>query len=378
MLFHLFVNRLKCLLRNRTTLFWTLLFPILLGTMFHFAFANIMDTENFSTIAVAVADSEAYQNDTVFQQALQAAGEGEAPLLDPEVVSREQADSLLQDGKVDGVIATEDGLSLVTKENGINQTILKTFLDEYMQTSATVRHILTENPGAQTEVFERLAEKASYIKDVPLGRAQPDLTLTYFYALMAMVCLYGSFWGMKNVVDIQSDQSDLGARRSVAPTHKLTSVLCDAAASLVILMGEIMITLLYLIGVLGVDFGNQIGYILLTCFAGCIAGISYGIFVGCVCKKSEAVKTGILTGVTLFLCFLAGLMMVNMKDIIAQNVPLLSYINPAALLTDCFYSLYIFETHTRYFLNIGLLFVISFIFCTVSYFVLRRQKYASI
>ena len=37
---HLFKVRLKCLLRDRTILFWTLFFPIILATFFNFTLAK--------------------------------------------------------------------------------------------------------------------------------------------------------------------------------------------------------------------------------------------------------------------------------------------------------------------------------------------------
>jgi len=75
---------------------------------------------------------------------------------------------------------------------------------------------------------------------------------------------------------------------------------------------------------------------------------------------------------------LAGLMIDTMKDMIARKAPVLSYINPAALITDAFYSLYIFESHRRFFLNIGLLLLISSSMCILSFLRLRRDRYASL
>ena len=43
------------------------------------------------------------------------------------------------------------------------------------------------------------------------------MNLVYFYALLAMACMYSHSWGLRNATDIQADLSDLGARRSVAP-----------------------------------------------------------------------------------------------------------------------------------------------------------------
>ena len=71
-------------------------------------------------------------------------------------------------------------------------------------------------------------------------------------------------------------------------------------------------------------------------------------------------------------------MFVNMKDIVARNVPLLAYINPAALITDGLYSLYIYEHLNRFWLNFGLLGLITGLLCLGSYFFLRGERYASL
>ena len=78
------------------------------------------------------------------------------------------------------------------------------------------------------------------------------------------------------------------------------------------------------------------------------------------------------------LCYLADLMWVDMKYIIATRVPLLSYINPAALIADAFYSLYLFDGHHRFFLSIGLLCLLSALMSLISIFRLRRERYGSI
>jgi ABC-2 type transport system permease protein len=95
-------------------------------------------------------------------------------------------------------------------------------------------------------------------------------------------------------------------------------------------------------------------------------------------KKNEGLKIAILIAVSNIGSFLAGMMYVNMKYIIAKNLPLLSYLNPATLITDGFYSLYYYNTHQRFFVNISILAVLSIIFSLITYFIIRRQRYASL
>jgi ABC-2 type transport system permease protein len=76
--------------------------------------------------------------------------------------------------------------------------------------------------------------------------------------------------------------------------------------------------------------------------------------------------------------FFAGMMAPEMKYIIAQKAPILSYLNPVNLITDAFYCLYYFDTFTRYTINVILLCIFILVFCTGTYFIIRRRKYASL
>ena len=67
-----------------------------------------------------------------------------------------------------------------------------------------------------------------------------------------------------------------------------------------------------------------------------------------------------------------------MKYVIDKNVPIINKINPAALLTDGFYSLYYYDTLNRYVMDVISLVIISLVLILLSLGSLRRQKYDSI
>jgi ABC-2 type transport system permease protein len=384
MFWHVFVYRLKCLVRDRELVFWTLIFSILLGTLFYVAFGHLTaESARFQPIKVAVVNNEAYNQDPALQAVLkELSSAGANQMLDLLVVDDKEAEELLEEGAVSGIITAGELPRLTVKEPGIYQSILKMILDEYIQTTKTITNIVSRNPQVSGELFENLQSQNGYRRDyteqISFSDAMPDMVLGYFYALLAMACMYSGFCGLRNAFDIQADLSDKGARRSVAPTHKMVVVLADSAAALAISFSEVLILLGYLAFVLGVNFGNQVGYVLLTCLAGSVAGVSFGTFIGTSVRGSEGVKTGLLIGSTMAMSFLAGLMWIDMKHVVALKAPWLVYINPATLVADAFYSLYIFDTHRRFFINIGMLCVISAVFCGLSFVRLRREKYASI
>ena len=57
-----------------------------------------------------------------------------------------------------------------------------------------------------------------------------DITVTYFYALLAMTTLYGSFWGIRAVNEVQADQSMKGPYKS-GPVHKMKMLLAAILAA---------------------------------------------------------------------------------------------------------------------------------------------------
>jgi ABC-2 type transport system permease protein len=380
---HIYFYKLKCLTRDKQMLFWTLLFPILLAILFELSLSNITSGEIFNEIEIAVVENTEFRQNINFQSVLSSVSDSkiskEKSLFNIKYTTKEEADKLLSDKKIEGYIYFENGIKLIVKKSGLNQTIIKGFLDDYMQTTSTIITIINENPSVvHNGLIKDVADRKDYLKEVTADKAEPDTIVHYFYTLIAMACLYGSFWGLKEVVAVQADQSAQGARVNIAPTHKLKVFAVSMLAAVTIQLLEIFILLLFLIFGLKVDFGNQLGYIALTCIAGTFTGVTFGAFIAAVVKTGEGLKIGILIGTSMIMTFLAGMMYAGMKQIIRRNVPVLSYLNPANLISDSFYSLYFYNTHTQYFINLILICCFTVLFSFLTYLVLRRQKYASI
>ncbi|HEY5556044.1 ABC transporter permease [Acetobacterium sp.] len=367
--------RLKCIFKDKQLMFWTFLFPILLATLFNLAFSNISSSDNFVKVNVAVIQNEALDQNPAFTQAINGADH----LFVVQNTTQAEADTLLKDNQIDGYITFDPDLKLVVNQSGLNQTIIRGFLDDYVQSNATIVTVITQNPGAlQSGSLDGISNRTEYLTAVSASQANPDPVVNYFYALIAMTCLYGGFLGIKEVVAIQADLSAVGARINLAPTNKLTVFLSSMLAATTIQMLELMILLTFISGVLGISFGDQPGYIVLTCLVGSLTGVTFGACLASIIKQGEGLKIGILIGSTMTMCFLAGMMSADIKYVVMTKAPILAYLNPANLITDSFYALYYYNTHTQFFTDILLLCGFTLIFSAVTYFVLRRQKYASL
>lgn len=381
MFFHNYKYRMKCIVKDKQLMFWTLLFPIILATLFNLAFSNLSSAENFSSINIAVVKELDYEKNIEFVEAIKSVSSGESgrDLFNVEYTSKDEAQKLLDDNKVDGFIYFDHDIRVTVKKSGINQTILKSFVDEFKQTSSTIKTVIEKNPEIINQgTLNSFMERKDYIKDVAISKVDPDTTVNYFYTLIAMACFYGSFLGIKEVSVIQGNQSSQGARVNVAPTNKLKVFMASMAAAATVQLFDIGILIAYLALVIKVSFGNQLLYIILTCIIGTIAGVSFGTFIGSIIKKGEGIKIGILIGTTMTMSFLSGMMYDKMKYIINTNMPILGYINPVNLIADSFYSLYYYDNLTKFFTNLVLLCIFTIIFSSITYLVLRRQKYASL
>ena len=382
---HILRYRLKCFFRDRQMLFWTLVFPLMLATLFHLAFSNLVSVDRFAGIRVAVVDSDAYRRNTAFQAALSSVsgteGEGEeSRLFEVTLADRAEAERLLDENQVAGYIYVDSNetLRLVVRNTGLNQTIVKGFLDDYHQTASAVGHILQDNPSAvQTGLLNAAMERIHYLEEKPVDEGEATPALIYFYSLIAMTALYGGFWGMRVVNELQANQSPQGARVSVAPVHKMKRLLVDISAVFVIQYAIILILMVYIALVLGHEFGSRLGLVALAALAGCFMGISFGACIAALVKRKEGIKTGILIGASMLMSFFAGMMYHGIKYLVIEAVPFMAWVNPANLMTDAFYALY-YGSINRCVLNIGGLVAFGAIFCLVAYAVLRRQKYASL
>lgn len=374
---HIFLNKLKILLRTKVTIFWTLIFPLILATFFNLAFGNIAAEEKFEPFDIAVIKNEEYENRVAFKTVIEELSkDGENKMFNVQYIeSEENAYELIENNKIKGYIKVQDEIKVIVKENGTAQTILKSIIDNYYQTFSMIENVAQINPQS-ININEIINFNNENFKDKSSNNM--DYVVVYFYTLIGMTCLYGGFFGINAVNEVEANLSKRAARVSVAPTHKLKTLVASLLAGFIIQYAEVLILLAYLIFVLGIDFGNQTLYIIILTLFGSLAGTTLGTLIGSSNRKSEGTKTGILVSITMACSFLAGMMILDMKYIIAKNVPILAKINPVAMITDGLYSLYYYDTLDRYFYNVISLIIFSVIMVIASYFFIRRKKYDNI
>lgn len=378
---HLFINKLKVLLKRKEMLFWTLIFPFLLGAFFYIALSNVGKDFNLEIIPIAIVDNEYYRQDNILNEVISSLSkETDNQLFNTVYVSESKAKKLLNEEKIDGYIMLNENNNpqMIVKTNGISQTIIKSVLDEYYQMSSATTKMINYNPEIlYNGIIETLKEERNYIVDD--SNENIDFSINFFFTLIAMTCLYGSMIGLEVIKDHEANLSTKGARMCMAPVNKFKMILAGLSAGYIIQVTSLALLFLYLIYAFNVNFGNQILPTIILSMIGCLSGTSLGVFIGVSNKKSEGFKIGLLISVTMAFCYLSGMMGgVELKAFFDEKIPLLAKINPVNIITDGLYSLFAYDNLNVYYNCLTRISIITLILIVLSYVFIRRKKYDSI
>lgn len=317
-------------------------------------------------------------DDEAFLALVKSLAAGVERLFNLRLTTKEEALALLAAGKVRGIIETGEKMALIVNQSGIEQSILKTFVDNYAQTASAVNRIAVHKPAALAMIPALHAADALFLEELPITHAEPDNLLIFYFSLLAMTCLFGGSVGMTEVNAIQANLSGHAARMSFAPVHKLKLFLSGISAALVLRFAKHLLFLAYLVFALSIDFGERAGLIVAALFLCTLLGISFGAFVTSLVKGAEGLKDSILFATSIVGAHLSGNSHPRLKYIIETSAPPLAFINPARWMTDAFYALYYFDTYGRFLESVVGMAIFTAVFTGGTYFVIRRRKYASL
>ena len=383
MFYHNFKYTLKVLLRNKGLLFWTFAFPILLGLLFNMAFKDIESKEAFDVIDIAIVENAYFENDLVFKESFKALSSDDSnKIFNITYTDLEDAKKILDEEKITGYLTlTGTGVNITVTSSGTEETILRYVTEEIESEKEIIYSFLTsetmeENDNFAEEISKIMANTEAKINDV--SNKNLGYTMIEYYTLIAMAALYGGTISMNATNYKLANMNPVGKRTAISPVSKRKMILGSLLASYIVQLIGLSLLFIFTIFVMKVDYGDNLPLVILLGLVGSLAGLSLGIMISSLFKTNENNKDGILISVTMFWCFLSGMMGITMKYVIDKYVPILNKINPASMMTDGLYALYYYETKERYFFDIISLLVFSFIMIIISYRSLRRQKYDSI
>lgn len=384
MFLHNFKYTLKILLKNKSLIFWTLLFPIILGTLFYFAFMDIESKEVFNSLDVAVVKDQNFLSDIFLKEVIEELDKEN--ILNITYTTKEEASNLLKDEKITGYLQVYDKPLAVINQNGINETIFKNIIEEIIVSENLINTIIldkTSNMDLQeinteefvNDIVNKINNLNLNINDITPNNL--SYTMIEFYTLIAMTCLYGGLLGIFILKQIIPNMSSNGKRVSISKLNKSSLLISSLLATFLVQVVSLLILFLYTIYILKIDYGNNLLLVIILSLIGALFGLSFGIFIGTF-KQNENFKTGLLIALTMFFCFLSGMMGITMKYIIDKNIPIINKLNPVNMITDGLYSLYYYNTYSRFIFNLLSLLILSIILITYSIKKLRREVYDSI
>ena len=274
----------------------------------------------------------------------------------------EQADQWLKEGKVHGVLCQEEKLTLKVAQNGIEQSVLRQIVNQYIHYKDTLERLARENPQKLADAMEQMKSETIGFTEKKTTEGNMDDTVSYFYAIFAMTCLFASFAGEDKMVRLQADTSVLGMRRGVAPVSKAKVILADFICCEILEYASVLLVYGYMRFALGIQLGEKTGMILILLLAGTCYGTMFGFFIGALPKLTEGVN----------------LMISGIRNYFAHHAPLVNHINPAALIVDSFYALNVYNTYGRFCQNLVLLMCLTLVFGILSLLFVRRKRYASV
>lgn len=383
MFWHNFKYSLKTLLKNKTLLFWTFLFPIILGTFFHLAFSDIEKNETLDLIDIAVVSNEAFYENKLLSETVRTLSDdkNEQQLFHTSYVSLDTAKKLLKDKKITGYLLVDKDIHLTVNASGVDETVFAFVVDEIKVKQHMMESVVNENHQSQTMDYEKIDQGVAQLRSLDtnvlhdISKSKLSYTMIEYYTLIAMACLYGGMLSMYITNYKLANMSNVGKRTAISPVSKGVMLVGSLCASYLAQLVGLLLLFLFTIVVLHVDYGSHLSSMVLLACCGSLAGLSLGIMVATLIKTNENAKTGILIAVTMCGCFFSGMMGITMKYMIDKNIPLLNKLNPVSMITDGFYTLYYYDTSSRFLFNIISLLLFSVLMMVLSFQTLRRQTY---
>lgn len=331
-------------------LFWTVIYPIIMASLFFVIFSAI-NMRGVST-AITVGVSETNTEYALLQL---------IPVLTIIPMEHVDADVALRSGSIQAFI--ENDLSIRIYKTGLAQTIVKGIVEQIRQANELD---IPVTPSLYRKQF------------IDSKNEQNNAMMLLFYSLLAMVAVYSMFSSLSIPERIQANISKLAVRMSAAPLKRfriyLAGALCFTLFNLVsncVYIGFVML-------VLQINLITDFTATALLLIYANLFGTAFGLCIGSIPKMQENAKIMLCVFSALFLAFLSGMMGIGIKDTVDSHFPWFSKISPIALLTDSLYNVNILHEYSiihPFFIvyTIGIL-----LFLSIAFFNAREVQYDSL
>ncbi len=340
----------KIFFRNKTGVFWTVLYPLILAGLFYLGFSGIIHKE-FNTIEIGV-DKE-YKNILILKS---------IDLLHVNEMDPSDMKENLLKNKISAYVK-KDG-SLAIKYNGGKEEIVNNILKEikkieYLSERGMVDFSLINKKFIKTD-------KVVSIYTIP------------FYVLIAMQSLYSMFASQHMVDSLNIKTYNIAIRHHISGMNHKAYIFASIINGILINIVANTILLIFMEYILKLDMINHFTTTLFIITIGNIFGISYGILIAMIPKLSAGIKGGLLVATSLLFSFFSGMMSVDVRMYINANFKWLAKLNPIEIISDTIYKINALNKDINVFYEMLPLLIFSISFIFISLYIISRRSYDSI
>lgn len=377
-----FSHQLRHLLRDRGVMAWSLVFPLVLSTMFMLMFGKLESKDALEPMPIGVVDDAAYAAAPGLDAVVSGLAAPSSSFHFAQVTrfdTPEQARQAAKSGQVLGYLVVEQGSPrlLLSRAGNAHSTslALRSVLDSYAQGAQQTQLVLSH--GGTPQDLGVLQARAALTKAAQLTQTEASPMARYYFALLAMSAGMGTSLSMIAVRAASATAGPLGARRTLAGVPRWRVAAGVLGASWLVILASQLITYAYMVGVVGVNFGAHpllaVVAISLTSLMACGAGAALGTV-----RKLES---GMVSGLVSLLSLFTGLYgdgSMRLADWVEVNLPWLAQLNPLWQSSHTFYSLLYYDSLAPFAYGCAALAAMTTVFMTVAVIRMRRMSHVNI
>ena len=379
----------KKVLNNKLFLFWSLIFPIALMSLFHVAFGGLYDVENnIDPIDVAVIYDADNEFSRFYENVLDELSSGDAPLLNVIEGEENQLRQKVEGSQISGVFIVKDDtidVAMCPKYSSTDAMILNAVANYYIREYGLIADEIARGDfDAVGTIVEGLSQEVGYISEEQgVFAEKTDPYNWYYYSTIVMGILFQAMAGINMVSELQADIADTGERKvamrtSVSPVPKSRLIVSAFSSRLFISVVISSFSILCMNKVFGIPVGSRLPQLLLFILASNMFAISLGEMFGLFFKGNMSARGNKGTALIMISVFLSGEMIATLPGTFERYAPYVNDLNPATILNFSMYRLVYYEDLRSFYIEMGKILIMTAVFLVISTIRLRRQKYASL
>ncbi|WP_295728403.1 ABC transporter permease [uncultured Bifidobacterium sp.] len=390
-----FLINVKTSIRNTSSLFWVLAFPVILAALMLGIMGNLQDGYTAEAQHFAIVSDSNWKASPGADELVSSlskkpkAGSDDTQLLIPTTVAtKAEADTRLDsrkdigylyagsDGLVNMVLCDREAASIQsdsTASEGIAVSILSASLGSFNQAESA----RSTKSSPSTQILVRSGGQ-TYTKQIRLTHIHPSMTAPYFFAVLAMACLIGASTAAEMIARTQPNLSALGARRASSPSPKWRQAAGAFLASWLFSAVSLLVAYIFVRTVCGVQIGGRDPIALIAIAVGTFMATAFGSMMGAIPKLPIETKVGLVVGIDCTLSAFIGLygsLAMDLNNAIQERAPVLHLINPVKQVSNLFYDIVYYDSLAPFARTCGILVIMAAIFLVACGLLLRKQRY---